>query len=50
MSVDGAEHRVDLASVDADLFAAGSLDEFLAAGRETWGQVRPRRCRRPARR
>jgi fumarylacetoacetase len=39
MSVDGVEQHVDLATLDAGLFAAGSLDEFLAAGREMWGQI-----------
>jgi fumarylacetoacetase len=39
MSVDGAVQRVDLATLDGGLFRTGSLDKFLAAGRETWGQV-----------
>ncbi len=31
---------LDLALVDAELFGAGTLDAFLAAGRQTWTQVR----------
>ncbi|MDQ2797632.1 MAG: fumarylacetoacetate hydrolase family protein, partial [Actinomycetota bacterium] len=31
---------LDLGRVDADLFAAGTLDALLAAGRATWGRVR----------
>ena len=39
MSVDGAHRQLDLATVDARLFGAGTLDGFLGAGRETWAQV-----------
>jgi fumarylacetoacetase len=39
MSVDGRERRLDLAAVDAELFRAGTLDRFLAAGRAVWGEV-----------
>jgi fumarylacetoacetase len=31
---------LDLSVLDADLFAAGTLDQFLAAGPETWQRVR----------
>ncbi len=35
-----ADHLLDLATIDAGLFAAGTLDAFLAAGRPVWDQVR----------
>jgi fumarylacetoacetase len=34
------DRLLDLSTIDADLFRAGTLDAFLAAGRETWAQVR----------
>jgi fumarylacetoacetase len=34
------DRLLDLSTIDAELFWSGSLDAFLAAGRETWTQVR----------
>ncbi len=34
------DRLLDLSTIDTELFAAGTLDAFLAAGPETWRQVR----------
>lgn len=34
------DQLLDLSALDGDLFGSGTLDRFLAAGRETWEQVR----------
>jgi fumarylacetoacetase len=34
------DRLLDLSTIDSELFASGTLDAFLAAGRETWTQVR----------
>ena len=39
LTVEGGVRYLDLASLDAGLFAAGTLDRLLGAGRETWEQV-----------
>jgi fumarylacetoacetase len=39
MSVGGADRLLDLTTLEKDLFGAGTLDAFLAAGRSVWSQV-----------